>query len=90
MASDDEGAGLVVTLDGSRPPLPPSVDGASHVVYADARARGTWPVLAQLDVPLTDLPRAYALRTDAAWLDRPRPLPRSRVRAVPLRAPLSP
>ena len=55
------------------------------LVYADARDRHTWPILAELQVPHDRLPRAYVLHhTQVDWLHRPCQLPTSRVTVVPL------
>lgn len=75
---------VVVTADGSKPHLP-WMDEMDRVAYVDARARRAWPALAELDVPLSRLPRAYVLpQRDENWLRNPRPLKPGRVRAIPL------
>lgn len=74
---------VVVTADGSRPRV--EWDDTAVVTYVDARRKTHWPALAELDVPLHQLPRAYLLAdTDDAWLRRPRPIKQRRVRALPL------
>lgn len=71
--------------DGPPPPLrvwvhagTPLAEGAC-AVQLDARRRGSWPALAELDVPLADLPALYEVDARAEWLDRPRPLAKRRV-----------
>ena len=51
-------------------------------VCIDARCRAAWPVLAALDVDLSNLPVVYELRVTREWLDRPVPLCRRRKRRV--------
>jgi hypothetical protein len=75
---------LVVTPDDATKPFCDWMNDGT-VVYANARDKGVWPALTQLDVPLVDLPRAYVLRdTPVDWLDRPCRLPTTRVSVVPL------
>ena len=72
---------LVVTADDTLH----SAELEGTVIYADARDKQTWPVLAQLDVPLALLPRAYVLRdTPLDWMDRPTHIPASRITIIPL------
>ena len=79
--ADNEELVIVVTSDGSRPDLPAWMCIDTHVAYVDARMRSAWPALAELNVPLGDLPCVYMLHTHPrAWLERPRRLGRHRIR----------
>ena len=76
---------VVSSSDDAKPCCDWMDERGSTVIYANARDKDTWPALAQLDVPLADLPRAYVLRdTPVDWLDRPCRLPATRVTVVPL------
>lgn len=69
---------VVVTADGGRPSVGWKAPHGIPVVYADARRRALWPILAELDVALDALPCAYVVRASSDWFDRPGPLRPSR------------
>ena len=77
---------LVITRDGRRPSVPYYDEDttADPVVYIDARNRAAWPVLAQLDVPLEQLPCVYYVRAPRSWLEQPRALSRRRIHMMKL------